>query len=155
MHEIEKLCSKDSNIGFGLIAQLVGKYGNQKFDKAIRTKMIDTLLANMDAAGIKSYITFLTKCFLCPDERLAFNTWLRSCTSGHPNIISLYSNTDPARAEGQRTWVVDQMVGLIRNSKIPKEEEWISLVLEFLFLHAFFEIVKGGSKTSEVCIWDH
>ncbi|GAB5585522.1 DNA-directed DNA polymerase [Umbelopsis nana] len=128
MHEIEKLCSKDSNIGFGLIAQLVGKYGNQKFDKAIRTKMIDTLLANMDAAGIKSYLAFLTKCFLTPDE----------------------SNTDPARAEGQRSWVTDQMVGLIRNTKIPKEEDWISHVLEFLFVHAFFDIIKNGSKVSEI-----
>lgn len=70
MQEIEQLCTKDSNIGFGLIAQLVGKYGNQKFDKAVRTKMIDSLLTNMDIAGINSYITFLTKCFLAPEERL-------------------------------------------------------------------------------------
>jgi DNA polymerase phi len=69
MQEIEQLCTKDSNIGFGLIAQLVGKYGNQKFDKAVRTKMIDSLLTNMDITGINSYITFLTKCFLSPEER--------------------------------------------------------------------------------------
>jgi DNA polymerase phi len=69
MHEIEKLCSEDSNIGFGLIAKLVGKYGNQKFDKAIRSKMIDSLLANMDVAGIKSYIEFLSKSFVTPEDK--------------------------------------------------------------------------------------
>ncbi|KAH8550146.1 DNA polymerase phi-domain-containing protein [Umbelopsis sp. PMI_123] len=127
MQEIEQLCTKDSNIGFGLIAQLVGKYGNQKFDKAVRSKMIDSLLTNMDVAGIKSYITFLTKCFLAPEE----------------------SNNDPVRAEGQRTWVAEQVVGLIRNTKVPKDEEWISLVLEFLFVHAFFDVVKNGSKVSK------
>ncbi|CAO3670180.1 unnamed protein product [Umbelopsis ramanniana] len=127
MQEIEQLCTKDSNIGFGLIAQLVGKYGNQKFDKAVRTKMIDSLLTNMDIAGINSYITFLTKCFLAPEE----------------------SADDPVRAEGQRSWVADQMVGLIRNTKAPKEEEWISQVLEFLFVHAFFDVIKAGSKVSK------
>ncbi|KAJ2956399.1 hypothetical protein NQZ79_g7736 [Umbelopsis isabellina] len=128
MHEIEKLCSEDSNIGFGLIAKLVGKYGNQKFDKAIRSKMIDSLLANMDVAGIKSYIDFLSKSFVTPED----------------------NNNDSTRAEGQRSWAVDQMVGLIRNSKIPREEEWIAHVLEFLFVHAFFDVVKAGSKVSEV-----
>jgi hypothetical protein len=92
MHEIEKLCSKDSNIGFGLIAQLVGKYGNQKFDKAIRTKMIDTLLANMDAAGIKSYLAFLTKCFLTPDER-----YVPRITLSH-SLIPCYLTTIPSTA---------------------------------------------------------
>jgi DNA polymerase phi len=76
MHEIEKLCGKDSNVGFGLIAQLVGKYGNQKFDKAIRTKMIDTMLASMDVAGIKSYISFLSKCFVAPEDRLGISNCL-------------------------------------------------------------------------------
>jgi DNA polymerase phi len=42
------------------------------------------------------------------------------------------------------------MVGLIRNTKVPKDEEWISLVLEFLFVHAFFDVVKNGSKVSKV-----
>lgn len=69
------------------------------------------------------------------------------------NYYSFYSNTDPARAEGQRSWVTDQMVGLIRNTKIPKEEDWISHVLEFLFVHAFFDIIKNGSKVSEVRLW--
>ncbi|KAG2175098.1 hypothetical protein INT44_007576, partial [Umbelopsis vinacea] len=42
------------------------------------------------------------------------------------------------------------MVGLIRNTKVPKDEEWLSQVLEFLFVHAFFDVVKGGSKVSKV-----
>jgi hypothetical protein len=44
------------------------------------------------------------------------------------------------------------MVGLIRNTNVPREEEWISLLLEFLFVHAFFDIINPGSKVSEVCI---
>lgn len=37
-----------------------------------------------------------------------------------------------------REWAADQLVSLVRNQHIPKQEAWVMSVMRFLFLHAFY-----------------
>lgn len=46
-------------MGFTLILQLTGPNGSRQFDKLTKTKTVESLLAAMDAKGIKSYVDHL------------------------------------------------------------------------------------------------
>jgi DNA polymerase phi len=43
--------------------------------------------------------------------------------------------------------VVDQLAALIRNGAVPKDDEWVGSVLDWLVIHGLFE-VKKKSKDS-------
>jgi DNA polymerase phi len=43
--------------------------------------------------------------------------------------------------------VVDQLAALIRNGAVPKDDEWVGSVVDWLVIHGLFE-VKKKSKDS-------
>lgn len=127
---IHQVAASNKEVGFALVTQLLGKHGTPHFDRVTKTKTVETLLGTMDAAGVQSYITFLT------------NTFLRQSDSASPKKV-----------DTQRQWAVDQMHALVRSARIPKEEVWLLAVLEFFLVHAFFEVKKVNRKSAftEVC----
>ncbi|KAG0239379.1 DNA polymerase phi-domain-containing protein [Mortierella sp. GBAus27b] len=110
-----------------LITQLLDK--NPNFDRASRSKTVETLLGGLDVSHVQHYIQYLTKAFLQQDGP-DFNNVERG-----------------KRVDMSRQWSVDQMFALFRNSKVPREEGWIKAILEFFLVHGFFEIKKVDSKS--------
>ncbi|GJJ69193.1 DNA polymerase phi [Entomortierella parvispora] len=110
-----------------LITQLLDK--NPNFDKMSRSKTVETLLGGLDVSHIQHYLQYLTKAFLQQDG---------------PDSSSMERGK---RIDISRQWTVDQMFSLFRNSKVPREEGWIKSILEFLLIHAFFNIKKADSKS--------
>jgi DNA polymerase phi len=104
-----------------LITQLLGKNGHQNFDRITRTKTVENLLTTMDTEGIKSYLEYLAQTFVKCDESS--------------------SNTS-------REWALNQMTLLITNTKIPKEETWMTELVQFLMIHAFFDIKSADKSKS-------
>lgn len=102
-----------------MITQLLGKNGHQNFDRITRTKTVESLLTTMDTEGIKSYVEYLAQTFVKCEESS--------------------SNTS-------REWALNQMTLLIANTKIPKEETWVTELVQFLMIHAFFD-VKSADKS--------
>ena len=49
---------KKSESGFKIVMTLLGNTGG-KFDTISKTKILQTLLSSMDAAGVKSYVDYL------------------------------------------------------------------------------------------------
>lgn len=72
----------------------------------------------MDNEGIKSYLEYLSQTFVKSEE---------------------------STCDASREWALNQMALLVNNTKIPKEESWITDLVRFLMIHAFFE-VKSNDK---------
>lgn len=73
----------------------------------------------MDTEGIKSYLEYLAQTFI---------------------------NLDDKTAETSREWALNQMTLLVTNTKIPKEEQWVTDLVQFLLIHSFFD-VKSADKS--------
>ena len=46
-------------LGFALIVQLTGVNGSQQFDRLTKTKIVESILASLDADGVASYVEYL------------------------------------------------------------------------------------------------
>ncbi|CEP07442.1 hypothetical protein, partial, partial [Parasitella parasitica] len=116
---IQNAAEENKQVGFALITQLLGENGHQNFDRITHTKTVENLLTAMDTEGIKSYLEYLAQTFI---------------------------KTDESTSSSNREWALTQMTLLITNAKIPKEEDWVTQLVQFLMIHAFFE-VKSADKS--------
>jgi DNA polymerase phi len=57
--EVQAFVQDKPQLGFALILQLTGVNGNQQFDKFTKTKTVESVLASLDAQGIKNYIDYI------------------------------------------------------------------------------------------------
>lgn len=73
---------------------------------------------------------------------LASSTIERMADRKHLNRI------DATQVDSLRTWGFDQLLLLIRNHSVPKEEAWIVRVLEFLLVHGLFSFEKSDRKSA-------
>ena len=48
----------------------------------------------------------------------------------------------------ERKWAVEQFGALVRSSAVPKDQEWIQDVLEFLVVHGYFLVNRKIKSTS-------
>jgi hypothetical protein len=56
--------------------------------------------------------------------------------------------SDMAALQERRNWALDQLLALCRNGSVPKNDSWITVVLEFLLVHGFFIIRKADKKSN-------
>lgn len=59
MKEVQAFVQDKPQLAFALILQLTGVNGNQQFDKITKTKTVESVLASLDAQGIKNYIDYI------------------------------------------------------------------------------------------------
>ncbi|KAG8764681.1 DNA-directed DNA polymerase [Ceratobasidium sp. 428] len=129
--EIVKAVERHPDIGFSLVAYLQGAHGNQQFDRITRTKTVETILASTDIEGVKKYTESLLTQFREND-----------------------ANVDPSEQDTKRRYVVEQLSALMRNGSIPKDDEWVTSILEFLIVHGMF-IVTKKNKAGALSILHH
>lgn len=120
-HVIQNVAEENKQVGFALITQLLGKNGHQHFDSITRTKTVENLLTTMDTEGVKSYLEYLAQTFV---------------------------NSEEKTSETSREWALQQMTLMVTNVKIPKEEEWVTQLVQFLMIHSFFDI-KSSDKSNK------
>ncbi|TFY61434.1 hypothetical protein EVG20_g7059 [Dentipellis fragilis] len=130
-NDIQAVVQKDPTNGFPFILQLTGAHGSQQFDKLTRTKTVESILGTMDVAGIKSYIEHLLS---------------------QVNEVDSEKQDDMQVIQSRRTWIIDQFAGLVRNGAIPKDDEWIKLILDWLAVHGLFVIKKKTEKSPFVAL---
>lgn len=46
----------------------------------------------------------------------------------------------------RRRWTIEQLSALIRNSNVPKSDEWVQSALDWLVVHGLFLISKKNTK---------
>lgn len=119
---IQKVANENKQVSFALVTQLLGKHGHQHFDRITKTKTVENLLATMDAEGVRSYLEYLARVFVQHEEN--------------------------DKVDSVRSWALRQMILLVKNPRVPKEEEWLGDFVRFLMVYAFFDVEKGATKGS-------
>jgi len=46
----------------------------------------------------------------------------------------------------KRQWAIEQLSTLIRNGNVPKSDDWVQLVLDWLIVHGLFIVKKESRK---------
>lgn len=123
---IQHAAEENKTVASSLAAHLLGQQGYQNFDRLSRSKLVENLVASMDATGVDTYVDYLKEQFFTP------------------------STDDVHHASLRRRWAVDQMVALVRNGKIAKGSKWLHKVLQLFVVVGFFEIEKTKSLKSEL-----
>lgn len=140
---IQTLVQSSPSLGFPLILQLTGVNGSGQFDKLTKTKTIESILTVMDSAGIKSYVLSLLEQVNSPKNTQEYSI---------PSLWRTYKGTEiqndrePSAIDSRRIWITDQFAALIRNGSIPKNDEWIQIVLDFYVAHGLFVVRKKSEK---------
>ncbi|KAI6005472.1 DNA polymerase phi-domain-containing protein [Pisolithus albus] len=122
---IQSFVQENPTLGFPLILQLTGINGSQEFDKLTRTKTVESILAVMDSEGIKNYIVSLLN-----------------------QVNSKDSDEDAASLNSRRAWIADQFAALIRNGSVPKNDEWIQVILDWYVVNGLYSIRKKSGSSS-------
>ncbi|KAJ7470617.1 DNA polymerase phi-domain-containing protein [Mycena latifolia] len=124
--DIQAFVQKQPQLGFALILQLTGVNGSQQFDKLTKSKTVESILASMNADGIKSYIHHLV---------------------AQVNPATDTDSADIQVINSRRAWIIDQLSALIRNGAVPKDDGWIMSVLDWLTLNGLFLVKKKSEKS--------
>ncbi|XP_071945191.1 myb-binding protein 1A-like protein [Antedon mediterranea] len=105
---------------------LISKSGNIHFDQITKTRSVHNLINNLNLKGVKLYVKFLKNLFINGPTQDSFEKV--------PDLDST------------RRWVCHEMLSLIRSPGIPKQEQWVLDVTQFLFVHAYFNIESNDTS---------
>ncbi|KAF9533445.1 DNA polymerase phi-domain-containing protein [Crepidotus variabilis] len=128
--EVQTFVTDKHELGFSLILQLTGVNGSQQFDKLTKTKTVESILSRLDLKGITEYVDYLLA-RVDPNDGDSF---------------------DVGSVNSRRAWIIEQLTGLVRNHKVPKEDSWIRKILDWLTVHGLFEVKKKSSKSPFVAL---
>ncbi|KAF8321570.1 hypothetical protein DL93DRAFT_2051556 [Clavulina sp. PMI_390] len=128
-NSVQAVASKHPAIGFTLVLQLVGRHGSKQFDKITRTKTVENLIASANVEGVNSYMQFLRS-----------------------QLLEESSAADAVTLDSQRSWAIDQLAALVKNTSVPRDDSWIVSIIELLIVHGFFSLEKKSSKSSIVSL---
>ncbi|KAG5652336.1 hypothetical protein H0H81_005357 [Sphagnurus paluster] len=131
VNDVQAFVQSNPQLGFALILQLTGVNGSQQFDKLTKTKTVENILTSMDAEGITSYITSLF---------------------GQVNVPAGQSTEDVHAINTHRAWIIEQLGALIRSGTIPKNDEWVQSILDWLVIHGLFTIRKKSEKSPFIAL---
>ena len=69
----------------------------------------------------------------------------------------MQSNREPSAIDSRRTWIADQFAALVHNGSIPKDDEWIQIVLDFYVVNGLFVVRKKSENNPihSVCLNSH
>ncbi|KAI0290438.1 hypothetical protein B0F90DRAFT_1812301 [Multifurca ochricompacta] len=114
---------RDPTLGLAFILQLTGVHGNQQFDKLTRTKTVESILTTMNV-----------------------EVWCLTFSNISNN--SPRTRHDIQVIDARRSWVIEQFAALFRNCAIPKNDEWMHLILDWFVIHGIFIVKKKFRRGS-------
>ncbi|XP_033114198.1 myb-binding protein 1A-like protein [Anneissia japonica] len=112
-----------------IVKCLVSKSGNIHFDQITKTRSVHDVINNLNLKGVKLYVKFLKKLFINGPSEDSFEKV--------PDINSA------------RRWVCHEMLSLVRSPGIPKQEQWLLDITQFLFVHAYFIIQEPDTIVAQ------
>ena len=107
-----------------IVAQLTGPHGSMRFDALTKTKTIELILSRLTLPGIHGYIDDLFELFLTAR-------------------VDGADASDAKQVATRREIAVDQIVSLIRNHRVPKDEDWTMKCVKFLFVHGHCSVSEA------------
>jgi DNA polymerase phi len=58
-----------------------------------------------------------------------------------------YCSIDLGEQDTKRRYVIEQLSALMRNGSIPKDDDWISSILELFILYGMFTVTKKNKNS--------
>ena len=71
--------------------------------------------------------------------------------TGH-DLTKYGISMDVSATDDRRLWALDQLSALCRNGTLPRTEEGIKSILDFLLVHGFFVVRKVDMKSDVVAV---
>lgn len=62
-------------------------------------------------------------------------------------ISEPHDRNDTQAVNAKRVWIIDQLGALIRNSSIPKNDDWIQSILDWFIVNGLFVIKKKSERS--------
>lgn len=69
------------------------------------------------------------------------------CIVSYSTLSVQHRRIDGSSVDTRRAWAFEQLLALIRSPSLPKEDAWVSTVLDFLLVHGLFVLEKTNSKS--------
>nr|CAB3264096.1 myb-binding protein 1A-like protein [Phallusia mammillata] len=132
----EKMSDVSPDVQYKFLFQLWKSPGGIHLDGITHASVVSTVVGHLKLPALLKYIKWLKKLFLVG-------------TVGDVGIKEI--NLDVAR-----TWSSSQLAHLVRMVHLPRNEQWITGIIKFLFLHGYFQVDKevNTSKVEEVQMVD-
>lgn len=134
---------KDPSIGFGLVLQLTGTNGSQRFDRITKTKTVESILASTDSSGIRDYISLL---FGQVNQAEETDRFVYFPTNANALVYKTCSDSRSS-TDTRRSWIIEQLAALLRHGSISKEDDWVLSIIHWFVAHGFFNVTKKSSKS--------
>lgn len=96
----------------------------------------------MDSAGIKNYVISLLEQVNSPKDAEKYGIIFLACIQA----AEMQSDREPSAFDSRRIWIADQFAALVRNGSIPKNDEWIQIVLDFYIVNGLFVVRKKSEN---------
>ncbi|XP_072048043.1 myb-binding protein 1A-like protein isoform X2 [Amphiura filiformis] len=114
----------DAKAQVAVIQCLLSSPGHLLFDDITKSKTIHFLVSTLTADGVRIYMKWLKKLFESGTEKIRLE----------PDLDS------------DRRWVCMQILSLIRNPRLQREDDWMQDACQFLLLHSFFRVTAPDSS---------
>lgn len=138
-----------AQLGLAIIKALVSPPHSQY--NAFEPKVLDRIVAKLPLQAVKGWVAHLRSIVLEP-------TVVRPVTAADAEAGANDADDDEEEATleedasdrekritAQRTWAFDQMLTVVRSGSVPKDDELISSLLEFLAVVGWFDVTESGS----------
>jgi DNA polymerase phi len=141
-HILDGLCQSliqvsDKSVHLAVVLQLLGPNGNRKFDGVSKTKTVATIINMFDVHTLGCYVQFL---------KLTFNAG----KTDHDSLLKEDSCLAASQDVATRQWAIDQMLWLVHNVKLPRQDSWLLDIGKFMLFHAFFTVQDAVEGSLEV-----
>ncbi|CEH19277.1 Predicted regulator of rRNA gene transcription (MYB-binding protein) [Ceraceosorus bombacis] len=133
-----RLVRHDSSTGYLILSQLLSAKSNPPHVQ----RLVEQLLSSMDRAGVQKYADHLIQLACSADNSVAAAN--RDTHVGEGSQADAQGEAKSMNAK--RLWALDQLLNLIRNSKIEKPEQLVRQVLGFFAVRGWFEQAQAGGK---------
>ncbi|KAJ8044184.1 Myb-binding protein 1A [Holothuria leucospilota] len=107
---------------FAVLQCLFSSSGYIHFDDITKTKTVANVIRALNVDAVKMYLEWLKELF--------------------------YVETEKTDIERDRRWVCLQVLSLMKNTCIEREEGWMMDAGKFLFLHGFFDATNSAKRNS-------
>ncbi|GAA5896425.1 hypothetical protein JCM8208_001871 [Rhodotorula glutinis] len=123
---------------------------------AFDTKVLERIVVKLDVAGVRGWVAHLRGVFLAPAVDDAASTTSNGDGGADDDVDDATGNNDNALVEdaqardkrltAQRNWALDQLLFVVRNATVAKDDDVVTALLEFLAVVGWFDITSEATK---------
>lgn len=117
---------------------------------AFEPKVLERIVVKLNLAGVRGWVAHLRGVVLAPaiDDAAALSGSGADGDDADETSNALLEDAQARdkRLTAQRNWALDQLLFVVRNAGVAKDDEVVTGLLEFLAVVGWFDVLKEASK---------